>query len=146
MSKLFKKRIFVVEDDFNNRIITQMALITHDVRIEFDRWGKDTMVKLMNFGKPDIILLDLMFPNHITGYDIFDLIRANELYTNVPIAAVSASDSATSIPRCKEKGFNGFISKPIDSDYFANLLEAVLDGEEIWQERSTIYSAKRGVK
>lgn len=143
MSSLIRKRIFVVEDDFNNRIITQMALITHDVRVEFDRWGKDTMVKLVSFGKPDLILLDLMFPNGITGYDIFDLIRANNTYNNVPIVAISASDTSTAIPRCQAKGFSGFIAKPIDSDHFAAQLEAILDGQKVWQDQSTIYGIRR---
>ncbi|MBI1282030.1 MAG: response regulator [Anaerolineaceae bacterium] len=133
MASLTKRRIFVVEDDINNRIITHTALMMQDVRIEFDRWGRDTMGKLSNFGKPDIILLDLMFPNGITGYDIFDKIRADPRYDNVPIVAVSASDAATSIPRCKEKGFNGFIAKPIDTDHFSKQLEEILDGQSIWQ-------------
>lgn len=133
MSNLTKRRIFVVEDDLNNRIITHTALMMHDVRIEFDRWGRDTMGKLNNFGKPDIILLDLMFPNGITGYDIFDKIRADPRYANVPIVAVSASEAATSIPRCQEKGFNGFIAKPIDTDHFSDQLEKILDGQAVWQ-------------
>jgi len=133
MSSLTRKRIFVVEDELNNRIITQMALMAHDVRIEFDCWGRDTLNKLKNFGKPDIIILDLMFPNGITGYDIFDLIRADSRYDNVPIIAVSASDAATSIPRCRAKGFSGFIAKPIDSDYFPAQLEKILSGQPVWQ-------------
>jgi two-component system cell cycle response regulator DivK len=133
MSSLTKRRIFVVEDDLNNRIITQTALMNQDVRLEFDRWGRDTINKINNFGKPDIILLDLMFPNGITGYDIFDLIRAEPKYADVPIVAVSASDAATSIPKCQAKGFKGFIAKPIDSDHFYEQLEKVLDGQSIWQ-------------
>jgi CheY-like chemotaxis protein len=132
MSLLTKKRIFVVEDDLNNRIITQMALISHDVRIEFDRWGKDTLSKLINFGVPDIILLDLMFPNGITGYDIFDTIRTNKAYDSTPIVAVSAGDAAISIKRCQEKGFNGFIPKPIEADHFASQLEKILSGQSLW--------------
>ena len=133
MSSLRKRRIFMVEDDLNNRIITHTALMLMDVRIEFDRWGRDTMLKLKNFGKPDIILLDLMFPHGITGYDIFDIIRADPRYASVPIVAVSASDAATSIPRCREKGFNGFIAKPIDTDHFTDQLEQILDGLPVWQ-------------
>ena len=135
MTNLSQKRIFVVEDDLNNRIITQMALVPYDVRIEFDRWGTDTLSNLLNFGRPDIIILDLMFPNGITGYDIFDMIRADKAYAHVPIIAMSASDAATSIPRCQEKGFNGFIAKPIDSDQFPAQIEKILNGQSIWQGR-----------
>jgi len=129
------KRIFVVEDNIENRVITQMALGLLGARIEFDCFGRDTLSKLHNFGKVDLIILDLMFPNGVTGYDIFDMIRSDAALATVPIVAVSASDAATSIPRCQAKGFNGFIPKPIDIDRFPKQIEEIMNGHSIWQER-----------
>jgi CheY-like chemotaxis protein len=132
VSTLHRKRVFAVEDNLDNRVITQMALTLHGVLIEFDRWGRDTVSKVRNFMPVDVIILDLMFPNGVTGYDIFDLIRAEPAFAHIPIVAVSASDPSSAIPRCKARGFAGFIPKPIDSDVFAAQLEQIIAGHEIW--------------
>ena len=93
MTNLNQKRVFVIEDNLENRVITQLTLGLKGVRLEFDRFGRDTLSKLRNFGKVDLILLDLMFPNGVTGYDIFDIIRADAAFAHIPIVAVSASDA-----------------------------------------------------
>lgn len=126
------KRIFVVEDNLENRVIVQMILGLHGAVIEFDRWGRDTTHKLASFAPVDLILLDLMFPHGVTGYDIFDTIRRNRAYDFVPIIAVSASDPASAIPRCQEKGFAGFISKLIATDLFPAQLEQIMQGQQVW--------------
>ena len=129
---LLGKRIFVVEDNLENRVIVQIALSAHGVRVEFDRWGLNTLRKLAEFAPVDVILLDLMFPNDITGYEIFDHIREVPAYNQVPIIAVSASDPYVAVPVCKSKGFSGFISKPIDTDLFPHQIERILSGEALW--------------
>ncbi len=135
MTNLNRKRIFVIEDNIENRVITQMTLGMHGVRMEFDRFGRDTLSKLKNFGNVDLIILDLMFPNGITGYDIFDTIRADASFAHVPIVAVSASDAVSSIPQCQAKGFSGFIPKPIDVDLFPTQIEEIINGLSIWIDR-----------
>lgn len=132
MTTLHGKRIFVVEDNFQNRIVFTMALKTHGAQVEFDRWGRDTLLRLQVFHPVDLIILDLMLPGGITGYDIFDEIRAVPGYDAVPIVAVSAAEPAIALPKTREKGFAGFISKPIDSDIFPAQIERILTGEPVW--------------
>src|SRR5690242_15493615 len=106
---LLVKRIFAVEDNLEIRVILQIVYSAQGVRIEFDRWGHNTVSKLNSFAPVDVILLDLMFPDGTTGYEIFDTIRSFADYDHVPIVAVSASDPTSAIPLCKSKGFAGFI-------------------------------------
>ena len=126
------KRIFIIEDDLSNRVIMQMLLEQAGARVAFERWGKESVAKLEAFAPVDIILLDLMFPQGVTGYDIFDNIRAEEDFNAIPIVAVSASDSSEAIPKTKEKGFRGFIPKPVSYDEFPNQIAKILAGETIW--------------
>lgn len=126
------KRIFLIEDNVGNRAIMQTLLEQQNVTIGFERWGVDTVKKLQEFGKVDIILLDLMFPRGVTGYDVFDEIRAHSEFMDVPIVAVSASEPSESIPKTKAKGFAGFISKPIDFDRFPAQILAILKHEPVW--------------
>lgn len=116
---LLKKRIFIIEDNIVNRAIAQLLLEQQGAKTAIDRWGIDTVTRLHNFMPVDIILMDLMFPNGITGYDIFDQIRSYPEFDHIPIVAVSASDPAEAIQRTKAHGFDGFISKPLSPTSFA---------------------------
>lgn len=129
---LEKKRIFLIEDNLANRAIMQILLEQQGAQTSFERWGKDTVERLKAFAPVDIILLDLMFPNDITGYDIFDMIRAEHDFRHVPIVAVSASEPSIAIPKTKAKGFHGFIPKPIDYDKFPKQIQSVLDKQKVW--------------
>lgn len=128
------KRIFIVEDNLANRAIEQMLLERHGARTAIERFGTDTLEKLDAFAPVDIIVMDLMLPDGVSGFDVADQIRENINYANVPIVAVSASDPAESMPTAKAKNFAGFISKPIDFDAFPQQIARILDGEEIWYE------------
>jgi two-component system cell cycle response regulator DivK len=127
------KRIFYIEDDVKNRSIAQMILEQSGATVGFERWGKaDAINKLLAFYPVDVILLDLMFPRGVTGYDVFEAIQAEPLLADIPVIAVSASDPALEIPRLKRLGFAGFISKPIDIRLFPQQISHCINGELIW--------------
>jgi|SRR5215207_2811045 len=129
---LTDKRIFVVEDNLENRIIFQFILLQEGAKVEFDRWGRDTIRRLQTFAPVDIILLDLMLGAGITGFQIYDEIRKVSDFAKTPVVAVSATDPATAIPKAKMKGFSGFIAKPVNESNFAGQLEKILGGEPLW--------------
>src|SRR4051812_44326036 len=114
MMRLNNKRIFIVEDNANNRAVMQTILEQHGARVAFERWGRNTAEELKRFAPVDIVLLDLMYPNQVTGFDVFDRIREEPQFAFVPIVAVSAMDASVAVPKTRAKGFAGFISKPID--------------------------------
>ena len=132
---LQKKRIFIVEDDLFNRSIMQTLLERQGATISFERWGLDTVERLQAFAPVDIILMDLMFPGEITGYDIFDKVRATPEFDHVPIVAVSASDANTEVPRARNKGFAGFIPKPVNFALFARQIADIIEGKQVWVTR-----------
>jgi CheY-like chemotaxis protein len=126
------RRVFLIEDNVSNRVIMQMLLEQAGAQIGFERWGTQTIQRLKAFAPVDIICLDLMFPRGFSGFDIFDEIRSQVDFDRVPIVAVSASEPAVAIPKAREKGFHGFISKPVDFDGFPRQIEQILNGERIW--------------
>lgn len=126
------KFIFIVEDNTQNRVVFQMSLVLTGARVEFERWGRDAVARLEGFSQVDLIILDLMLHNGVSGYDIFDQIRALPRFDKVPIVAVSASEPAVALPKTQLKGFSGFISKPIDDNLFPKQIAQLLAGEKIW--------------
>lgn len=126
------KRIFIVEDNMQNRLIFQMALIRQGASVDFERWGRDTIYHMQNTSRIDLIVLDLMLADGISGFDIFDQIRALPKYNSVPIIAVSAMDPSIAIPKARAQGFSGFIAKPIDNMLFPKQLASIIEGEHVW--------------
>lgn len=128
------KRIFYIEDDARNRGVVQILLQHAGAEVEFDRWGfAETVIPKIKSFNPDLILLDLMLPANVSGYEVFDALRRADHFHHVPVVIVSASDPEIEIPRAKAKGLNGFISKPINIQRFTTQLIEVLQGAEIWQ-------------
>jgi CheY-like chemotaxis protein len=127
------KRIFYVEDDPNNRMVVQRILEASGAQVQFEKWGfQEVALPKLRAYRADLILLDLMFPMGISGYDIFDAIRRNMILGHIPVVAVSAADPSIEIPKARSKGFAGFIGKPVDLELFPQQIAAVLNGESVW--------------
>ncbi len=126
------KRIFIVEDNLQNRVVFTMALKPHGASSEFDRWGTDSPSRLRALEKVDLIILDLMLPGGVSGYDIFRAIRGLPRYGAVPIIAVSAAEPSVALPKTQQHGFDGFIAKPIDDELFPRQVAKIIGGARVW--------------
>jgi len=144
---LLKNRsVFIVEDNIQNRIVFQMTLVVEGAKLEFERWGRDAIYRLNNQRSVDLIILDLMLHNDVSGYDIFTEIRANSKYDAIPIVAVSAAEPAIALPRTRQMGFSGFIAKPIDDELFAKQIAQILSGEKVWYTGERYYGSEESVR
>ena len=132
---LSNRHIFIVEDNPQNRVIFQMSLIRDGALVEFERWGCDTVSRLEKAPHTDLIIMDLMLAQGVSGFELFDQVRNSPRFARIPIVAVSAMDFAIAAPKARAMGFSGFISKPIENYLFPQQIAAVLQGEEVWYER-----------
>lgn len=126
------KSIFCVEDNVSNRVIFQLSMISNGATVYFERWGRDAVARLTEMRQVDLIILDLMLSDGISGFDIFDQIRALPDMNKVPIVAVSAMDPSVAMPQAQAKEFSGFIAKPINKDLFPRQLASILEGQQVW--------------
>ncbi len=126
------KRIFIVEDDPMNLAVIRTILTKHGAEVSFDTWGAGMFDKLRYFHPLHLILLDLALPRGVNGFDIYDQLRTKPEFADVPVVIVTAADPSTEMNKAREKGLNGFISKPINYHRFAQSIAAVLDGKQVW--------------
>ena len=126
------KVAFVLEDDVNNLAIISSILSRCGLVVHFDTWGTQTPYQIKKFMPIDIILLDMMLPNGITGYDVFDAIKDTPGLAHIPIVAVTAMDPGTEMARARTHGFSGYLSKPIRTRSFARAIQAILNGNQVW--------------
>src|SRR5689334_2703977 len=111
---LLGKCIFLVEDNPSNAGIMLTSLQIEGAITYFDRWGSHIQTRLKSYSHLDLILMDLMLANNISGYDIFDEIKAVPSLASIPIVVVSASDANVEMNKARAKGFAGYIAKPIN--------------------------------
>jgi DNA-binding response OmpR family regulator len=60
----------------------------------------------------DILLLDLMLPGALDGFDVCARLRANGSTQSLPIFIISALDDSASRKRATDAGATAFYSKP----------------------------------
>ncbi len=132
MFLLKDKHILLLEDNPANMFVMAVLLQMEGAKTGSERWGASTIAQLRALQPIDLILLDLMFPNGVTGWDVFTEIRSYAEFAHVPIVAVSAMDAAIAIPKAQEMGFSGFIAKPLDYDRFPGHVLNALSHKPVW--------------
>ena len=125
------KRIFIVEDSGGNLAIARILLESYGAIVKFERRGLNVSELILKQMPIDIILMDLMLPNKVSGFDIVDEIRSVPELAKIPIVAISAADPDASMPVAREKGLAGFISKPI-TPLIAYHIAKVISGIPVW--------------
>jgi CheY-like chemotaxis protein len=128
------KRIFVIEDDPSNLAIISTLLRRHGASVPFDTWGSGAIETIRVSMPIDLILLDLALPRGVSGYDIYDQMRSVPELDDIPVVVVTAADPGVEMSKAREKGLNGFISKPLSYKTFGESIAAVLDGQAVWGE------------
>lgn len=128
------KKIFLLEDDPVNFAVIKVLLRKSGAIILHDHWGDETLTKIKEFPfSLDLILLDIMLPGKVSGYDIWEEIRKKPDLEGVPVAFVSASDREVEIPKIKAFNGSGYISKPINQKWFAQQVLSIIEGDEVWE-------------
>jgi two-component system, cell cycle response regulator DivK len=75
-----------------------------------------------------VIFVDLEMPS-MNGYAVRDLLRTH--FPHVQIIACTIHTNQMNI--AKQKGFDGFIGKPLDIERFPKQLVRILNGEAVWE-------------
>jgi CheY-like chemotaxis protein len=76
---------------------------------------------------PDLILLDDRLPD-ADGFDALQRLRADARTASIPVVAVTASAMSGDRERLLAAGFDGYLSKPIDSRALPTQVRSFLAG------------------
>jgi DNA-binding NarL/FixJ family response regulator len=88
----------------------------------------------------DLVLLDLRMPG---AHGFSQLIRLRTLYPSIPVAVVSAAESASIVRRALDFGASGFIPKSASIQTIGAMLRALLEGEVAVPEGYLLASPER---
>lgn len=120
-----KLRILLVEDNHINQLVAQGMLDVLDLQADIANNGEEAIHLLKTSKiKYDLLLLDCQMPV-LDGFETTTLIRQGECgeeYSNVPIIAMTANAMKGDKEKCLNVGMDDYISKPIVTEFFKDLL------------------------
>ena len=111
--------VLVVEDNPDN-LLTIRAVLEGICRIETAENGLEA-ISQARYHLPDLILMDLALPL-MDGFTALEEIRKDASLTRIPVLAVTASAMTGDRENILARGFDGYISKPIEEKEFRKIL------------------------
>lgn len=124
-------RILIVDDTRMNLIVATEFLRETKVRIDTASGGREA-VELALKNPYDVILMDQRMPE-VDGEEAFRRIRSHKdgPNANTPVICLTADAVVGARERYLSKGFNDYLTKPIDSTYLERMLKKYIPAEKI---------------
>lgn len=108
--------ILIVEDNLLNLELVSDLLADEGYSTQQAQSGEEGL-RLAELAPPSLILMDLRMPG-MDGYATLRALRANPRTAHVPIVALTAQAMNGDEQAVLAAGFDGYISKPIDTRTF----------------------------
>ena len=111
-------QVLLVEDNEINQEVMLAILKGLDVNVFIANDGLEALATLSHYQrlKFDLILMDCQMPN-LDGYEATRRIRAGEageIFSHIPIAALTANVMDSERVKCIEAGMNEYLTKPVE--------------------------------
>ncbi len=117
-------RILIIDDHEDNRLYMQTLadIDGHDVVIHDDA---ATAIEVGREIDPDIIVLDVVLPGELNGFDIAQQIRADDQLSDVAILATTAAVEMYTEKMALKAGCDGYLAKPFRRQQWQDALKEI---------------------
>lgn len=117
-------RVLYIDDDDSNRLLVRRVLMAEGFEVEEANNAEDGIAMAAN-DPPDLILMDINMPR-MDGLTAANRIRNMPTIADIKIVALTANAMHGDREIILEAGLDGYISKPIDIDKFADEISQYL--------------------
>ena len=117
------QRILIIEDDEASRAMYNEILTMENYEVVEAEDGKMALEYLKNNPKPNLILMDLTFPNG-TPEQFVQGLKQNPATAAIPVVLISGQGSIED--QAAEMNAASFLKKPFDMDDFINIVKTNL--------------------
>ncbi len=118
------KTVLVVEDNVDNMELITVILTKNGynvIKAETGQKGLDTATEL----RLDFIILDIQLPD-MDGLEVLQMIRSSKINENIPVIAMTSFAMAGDRQKMMNKGFNGYVEKPIEPEKVINQINKII--------------------
>jgi two-component system cell cycle response regulator len=124
--------ILAVDDERENLELLEAVLTPAGHTVRKATGGREAL-QAVEQEAPELILLDLMMPG-VSGFDVCEMLRANERTARIPIIIVTAIDQLPAKERILSLGADEFLTKPIQGVEVVARVEAMLRVRHLRQD------------
>lgn len=136
-------RILVVDDLEANRRLLEAKLTADYYDVIMAQRGEEA-VQLAKRERPDLILMDVMMPGGIDGYEACRRLKAMPETRHIPVVILTTLDDRTNKLRGLQAGAEEFLTKPIDDVHLMARVKSLISLKVVIDElRAREASGKR---
>jgi len=117
-------RVLYIEDNMMNQILMKKIILRAGFEYDVADTGGAGIEKAIQ-NKPDIILLDIDLPD-MSGYQVFETLKANDETKDIIVIGVSANAMLTDIEKGRAIGLTEYITKPINTEEIIKVINQSL--------------------
>lgn len=125
MSKI---KILLVDDEPNVRATIKELLVFKNYDVKSAADGQQAL-DMLDYWMPDLILCDMVMPV-MNGSELFDHIKRNSTFSQIPFVFLSAKNEVELIQQCLRDGADDFLVKPFKIDELIILVTTIVTGIE----------------
>ena len=117
--------VLVIDDETTVGVVLRWAFGVKGHRTIAAEDGR-TGIGMARAEHPDAIVLDMMMPGGLSGYDVLDELRNAAELDAVPVLVLTAITRSMELQRCLSKGADAVMTKPFDPLDVANSIDRLL--------------------
>lgn len=114
--QILTSNIMIVDDVKINRVFLEKTLRACGFQNLLSVASAEEVFSRIKSFKPDLILLDILMPDGMDGFDCCETLRQQEEYRDLPILVETSIVEPELRLKAFKKGATDFVSKPIDAD------------------------------
>lgn len=120
------KRVLIVEDQADIRELIRLTLEIEDFDIHEAENG-DIGLDMARQLKPDLVLMDVMMPGTLNGFDACSHIKSDTGLKRVKVVILSAKGQDADKQRGKQAGADGYLTKPFSPKQLLDVVSRQLN-------------------
>jgi two-component system, cell cycle response regulator DivK len=114
-----EKQILYIDSDMASYILISEILRNSNVKITHCKCGTSAILLFRKYPSFDLVITETRLPR-ASGFTVLNEIR--RIKPDIPIIAQTASVLDNMEKRCLEAGFNEFVAKPFEIEYFVRMV------------------------
>lgn len=119
------KKILIVDDEEKVRKLVEVTLSVGKLEILHASSG-DEAVKIAREAKPDVILLDIMMPGRLDGYDVCSLLKKDPDTKDIYVIMLTAKGQKADRERGLAMGADDYFVKPFSPMELMDKIDSIL--------------------
>ena len=132
-----RKKILCVDDDQKSAALIARELINRGFEVSIAHDGQDGLLAILK-DKPDLVLCDISVPG-MSGFELLEFLNdITPRLGRIPFVFLTALTNRSSELKGRQLGADDYVTKPIDFDRLALIVQARLVGvarNRLWPKR-----------